>query len=174
MLKGWRTLVAHPDGRIAVNTSGNPAMAKGGSGDVLTGIVAAMIAQFPLGSCEAVECGGLAAWRGRGRFYVRTHDEHTMLATDMLRIFTQAMLRARFEHDGFCGCRMSGDEPCQAFSGDLRVHTTDSCDETIALGRSWRKLLPPPKVVISARRSRRGQNDAGKGNCRGPWRSGAG
>ena len=40
VLKGWRTLVAHPDGTIAVNTSGNPAMAKGGSGDILTGIVA--------------------------------------------------------------------------------------------------------------------------------------
>src|ERR1035437_6490722 len=43
VLKGWRTLVAHPDGQIAVNTSGNPAMAKGGSGDILTGIVAAML-----------------------------------------------------------------------------------------------------------------------------------
>ena len=29
VLKGWRTLVAHPDGRVAVNTSGNPAMGKG-------------------------------------------------------------------------------------------------------------------------------------------------
>ncbi len=47
VLKGWRTLVAHPDGSIAVNTSGNPAMAKGGSGDILTGIVAGMLAQFP-------------------------------------------------------------------------------------------------------------------------------
>ena len=46
VLKGWRTLVAHPDGRVAVNTSGNPAMAKGGSGDILTGIVAAMLAQY--------------------------------------------------------------------------------------------------------------------------------
>ena len=39
VLKGWRTLVAHPDGRVAVNTTGNPSMAKGGSGDILTGIV---------------------------------------------------------------------------------------------------------------------------------------
>jgi NAD(P)H-hydrate epimerase len=81
VLKGWRTLVAHPDGRIAVNTSGNPAMAKGGSGDVLTGIVAAMLAQFPEDVARAVEAAvclhGLA-----GDFAARAMDEHTVLATD--------------------------------------------------------------------------------------------
>ena len=65
ILKGWRTLTAHPDGTIAVNTTGNPAMAKGGSGDILTGIVAAMLGQFPDDVAQAVECAvylhGLAA-----------------------------------------------------------------------------------------------------------------
>jgi NAD(P)H-hydrate epimerase len=81
VLKGWRTLIAHPDGRIAVNTSGNPAMAKGGSGDILTGIVAAMLAQFPQNAARAVEAAaylhGLA-----GDFAVLAMEEHTVLATD--------------------------------------------------------------------------------------------
>ncbi|MDE1176203.1 MAG: NAD(P)H-hydrate dehydratase [Edaphobacter sp.] len=81
VLKGWRTLVAHPDGSIGVNTTGNPAMSKGGSGDILTGIVAAMLAQFPDDVARAVETAvylhGLAA-----DFAAREMDEHTVLATD--------------------------------------------------------------------------------------------
>jgi len=81
VLKGWRTLIAHPDGRIAINSTGNPGMAKGGSGDILTGIVAALLAQYPEHPAEAVEAAvylhGLAA-----DFAVREQDEHTMLATD--------------------------------------------------------------------------------------------
>ncbi len=81
VLKGWRTLIAHPDGSIAVNTTGNPGMAKGGSGDILTGIVAAMLAQYPNRAADAVNAAvyrhGLAA-----DFAVREQDEHTLLATD--------------------------------------------------------------------------------------------
>jgi NAD(P)H-hydrate epimerase len=87
VLKGWRTLIAHPDGQIAVNTTGNPAMAKGGSGDLLTGMVAAMLAQHPGDVARAVEAGvylhGLAA-----DITVREPgiggDQHTLLATDSL------------------------------------------------------------------------------------------
>jgi len=46
VLKGFHTILAAPDGSTWVNTSGGPGLAKGGSGDVLTGVLAALTAQF--------------------------------------------------------------------------------------------------------------------------------
>jgi len=98
VLKGWRTLIAHPDGSIAINTTGNPGMAKGGSGDILTGIVAAMLAQYPHLAGEAVNAAvylhGLAA-----DFAVREQDEHTLLATDTIAHLSTAF-RFRSEDKG--------------------------------------------------------------------------
>jgi NAD(P)H-hydrate epimerase len=108
VLKGWRTLVAHPDGSIAVNTTGNPSMAKGGSGDILTGIVAAMLAQFPDDIARAVEAAvylhGLA-----GDFAAQAMDEHTVLATDTVTHLSDAFrYRVKDEAglDWICGLRV--------------------------------------------------------------------
>lgn len=105
VLKGWRTLIAHPDGRVAVNTTGNPSMAKGGSGDILTGIVAAMLAQFPHDVPRAVEAAvylhGLA-----GDFAAHAMDEHTVLATDTLAHLSDAFRYRITDADGLtwiCG-----------------------------------------------------------------------
>ena len=53
VLKGRGTVVAAPDGRLAVNTTGNDGMAKGGSGDILTGLTAGLLAQGmePFAAC---------------------------------------------------------------------------------------------------------------------------
>jgi NAD(P)H-hydrate epimerase len=100
VLKGARTLIAHPDGRVAVNTTGNPGMAKGGSGDLLTGLVAGLLAQYPGQAGTAVEAAvylhGLAA-----DMAVRGpdggQDEHTLLATDSLQQLSRAF---RFDSRG--------------------------------------------------------------------------
>lgn len=46
VLKGYRTIIGFPDGKIYVNSSGNPSMANAGQGDTLTGMIAGLIAEF--------------------------------------------------------------------------------------------------------------------------------
>ena len=58
VLKGHRTLIASPGGNVLVNTSGNSGLAKGGSGDVLTGIIASLLAQ----GASPVRAAGLGVW----------------------------------------------------------------------------------------------------------------
>jgi NAD(P)H-hydrate epimerase len=88
VLKGARTLIAHPNGEVAVNTTGNPAMAKGGSGDLLTGLIAGLLAQYPVEAGRVVEAAvylhGLAA-----DLACREAEEHTLLATDTLQHLAQ-------------------------------------------------------------------------------------
>jgi ADP-dependent NAD(P)H-hydrate dehydratase / NAD(P)H-hydrate epimerase len=104
VLKGARTLIAHPDGRVAVNTSGNPGMAKGGSGDLLTGLIAGLLAQFPAAPQQAVEAAvylhGIAA-----DLAVHEGDEHTLLATDCLAHLARAF---KFTPCDFQNCARTG------------------------------------------------------------------
>lgn len=68
VLKGHRTITAFPDGKAVINTTGNPGMAKGGSGDILAGMIAALIAQgmgpgdaVPWAVCLHGQAGDLTA-----------------------------------------------------------------------------------------------------------------
>lgn len=58
VLKGHRTVIATPEGNALVNTTGTSALAKGGSGDVLTGLIAALLAQ----GATAVQAAAGAVW----------------------------------------------------------------------------------------------------------------
>jgi ADP-dependent NAD(P)H-hydrate dehydratase / NAD(P)H-hydrate epimerase len=99
VLKGFRTLTSDPEGNVWVNPNGNPGMAKGGSGDVLTGLVAGFLAQFgnrpherPLAEvvAAAVYVHGLA-----GDLAARETGEMSMLAGDLLERIPDALKNAQ-------------------------------------------------------------------------------
>jgi len=94
VLKGHRTVIAMPDGRAWVNATGNPGMASGGMGDILTGMIAGMLAQFTkqpeAAVCAAVYLHGAAGDAARAQM-----GEQSLIATDLLRCLPQAMRRTR-------------------------------------------------------------------------------
>ena len=82
ILKGFRTVIATPAGTVFINPTGNPGMATGGTGDVLTGMVAAWVAQSPDAdnACKvAVYLHGLA-----GDLAAAEHGEVSLIATDLV------------------------------------------------------------------------------------------
>ena len=64
VLKGHRTITAFPDGSAYINTNGNPGMAKGGSGDVLAGLILSLLGQG-LPARQAVPMAGFCPRTGR-------------------------------------------------------------------------------------------------------------
>lgn len=89
VLKGARTIVAAPDGAVHVNPTGNPGMATGGTGDVLTGVVAAWLAQLAdvTAACDtAVYLHGLA-----GDLAAEVCGEVAMTASDLAAALGRAV-----------------------------------------------------------------------------------
>jgi NAD(P)H-hydrate epimerase len=90
VLKGEGTVIAFPDGRIWINPTGSPAMATGGTGDILTGITAGLGAQFPKdpdrATAAAVYLHGLA-----GEIAARHLCEQPVIATDLLRYLPEGI-----------------------------------------------------------------------------------
>jgi NAD(P)H-hydrate epimerase len=93
VLKGHRSLIALPDGTVWVNVSGNPGMATGGTGDVLTGIIAGMMAQaedVAMAVRAAVYLHGLAGDVAREKM-----GEASLIAGDVIANLPEAFKRGK-------------------------------------------------------------------------------
>jgi len=89
VLKGHRTIVALPNGTAYVNTTGGPAMAKGGTGDVLAGMIASLIVQkLPIvhAVAAAVYIHGLS-----GDMSAEELGEYSVTASDIINMLPKAM-----------------------------------------------------------------------------------
>lgn len=82
VLKGHHTLVVSPDGTVMENHTGNSGMATGGSGDVLAGIIGALVAQG-VSPYEAAVCG-VYLHGAAGDLAAAKHSQHGMLPTDLI------------------------------------------------------------------------------------------
>jgi NAD(P)H-hydrate epimerase len=83
LLKGHETVIAMPDGKIFINHTGNSALSKAGSGDVLTGMIAGFAAQgvkLEYAACLAVYIHGLA-----GDIASKSMSEYCVLASDLIK-----------------------------------------------------------------------------------------
>jgi len=95
VLKGAYSAIASPDGKICFNSTGNPGMATGGSGDVLTGILTGLLAQG-YDSFEAAQLGvylhGLS-----GDLAVPDRGMNSLIASDLIEFLPSAFLRLHRE-----------------------------------------------------------------------------
>jgi NAD(P)H-hydrate epimerase len=90
VLKGYRSIVAFPDGRAYINPTGTPALAKGGTGDILTGLIAGMLAQYP-GDRDAAVLAAVYLHGLAGQYAARERFEQCVLATEVLDYLPEAM-----------------------------------------------------------------------------------
>ena len=94
VLKGYKTVIAAPSGEAWLNCTGNPGMATGGTGDVLTGILTGLLAQHPkeplLAACAAVHLHGLAGDAARDHV-----GELSLTATDLIHHLPDAIRHAK-------------------------------------------------------------------------------
>jgi NAD(P)H-hydrate epimerase len=89
VLKGAQTIVAAPDGRLSLNPTGNPALASGGTGDVLTGLIGGFLAQG-LSAWDAARLGVYLHGLCADRFAAR-HGPRGLVAGDLLSLFPEVL-----------------------------------------------------------------------------------
>ena len=90
VLKGFRTLTAGPDGQIWVNPTGNPGMATGGTGDVLTGLIAGLLAQHSTRQVTQVAAAAVYLHGSAGDLAANDLGQHSMIAGDVLENVSRA------------------------------------------------------------------------------------
>jgi NAD(P)H-hydrate epimerase len=91
VLKGNRTLIAEPGGQVYVNPTGNPGMATAGTGDVLTGMIAGLLAQHPGAPVEKIVSAAVY-WHGAaGDVAATRRGELSLTATDLLEDLPYAL-----------------------------------------------------------------------------------
>lgn len=97
VLKGHRTIYASPSGQLHVNSTGNPGMASGGSGDVLTGMIAGLLSQTLRGTTTLEEAVILAVYLHglAGDLAKEVHGEHSLVASAIMANISEAFLCLR-------------------------------------------------------------------------------
>jgi NAD(P)H-hydrate epimerase len=98
VLKGNRTLIATPEGKVIVNPTGSPAMASGGSGDILTGLIAGFLAEFPAAKPEVVIGAAVYLHGLCGEVAAARLGEQSVLAMDLLDALPEAIRRTTDSH----------------------------------------------------------------------------
>ncbi len=91
VLKGNRTLIASPNGDVIVNPTGSPGMATAGSGDILTGMIAGLLAQFPAEPIERAAAAAVYLHGAAGERAASARGEQSMLASDILEFLPDAV-----------------------------------------------------------------------------------
>jgi NAD(P)H-hydrate epimerase len=90
ILKGFHTVIASPDGSVFVNTTGNAGLAKGGTGDVLTGLLAGLTAQFKTGEWLRVLALGVYLHGLAAELAVAGMDVSGLIADDLIAAIPRA------------------------------------------------------------------------------------
>jgi hydroxyethylthiazole kinase-like uncharacterized protein yjeF len=93
VLKGSRTVIAAPDGRVWLNPTGSPALSTGGTGDVLTGLITGLLAQFP-NQTEACVLAAVYLHGRAGELGAAQIGEQSFVATDIFRYLPEAIREA--------------------------------------------------------------------------------
>ena len=141
MLKGDDTLVVAPGGRVAVSRGGAPALATAGTGDVLSGVIGAMLAKG-LPAAHAA-CAGVYAHVRAGQIAAAPHGPDGVIASDVIYALPAALAALR--------C-------CAAMAADGPRHHGDRRPVVLPGTRSSRVL----KVMRDARPPRRARRQRGR------------